>query len=91
MTWATDPERHALGQERLERFIEAQARLSAEAMTLTMSVGFAGQAGYSDEALAAIDTDARDLLTAAHTLADHTRQLAREWRKQRIAAERGGE
>jgi hypothetical protein len=88
MTWASDPERHALGARRLEEFVKAQAMLHAEATALTLSIGFAGSARYSDEALAAVETDARDLITAAAALADQARRLAREWRRQRIAAER---
>lgn len=87
VSWASDPERHALGQQRLEAFIQAQAQLHAEAMSLTMSLGFAGLAGYSDEALDAVETDARDVLTAARALADNARRLAREWRDQALESE----
>jgi predicted nucleic acid-binding protein len=88
VTWASEPERYQLGRQRLDAFLGAQGRLHAESMSLTLSLGFAGQAGYSDEALTAVETDARDLITAAHALADQARRLARDWRKQRIAAER---
>lgn len=87
MSWASDPERYALGAQRLESFIQAQAQLHGEAMSLTMSLGYAGAAGYSDEALNAIETDARDVITAAHALADNARRLAREWRDQALESE----
>lgn len=83
-----DPERERVGRERLDSYIDATAQLSGETMALTMAIGFAGADGYSDESLANIERDCRDIITAAHALADNGRRLARMWRAQRIAAER---
>jgi hypothetical protein len=85
-----DPERERVGRARLDAFITAQGQLHAEAMSLTMSLASAAHAGYSDEALAAIETDCRDLATASHALADLGRRLAKQWRQQRLAEERRG-
>lgn len=83
-----DPERERLGRERMMGFLEAQGRLHAEAMSLTMTLSFAANLGYSDDALDAIRRDARDLITAAHALAGQARTMADEWAKQRRTVER---
>lgn len=79
---------HALGQERFDKHIELNAGLTAEQLSLTLSVGFAAASGYSNEALAAIERDAGDLERAARKLGHHSRKLAKEWREQRDQFER---
>jgi hypothetical protein len=86
--WSTEEERMALGSARFTDFIEAQSQVHAESMALTLSLGFAGSHDYSDEALEAIERDCRDLITAAHALAHLGRRYAREFRAQRVRAER---
>lgn len=85
-----NPERERVGRERMEAFVGATGQLHGEMMMLTMAVGFAGADGYSDGALAGIEGTCRELITAAHALADNGRRLARDWRAQRVAAEREG-
>jgi hypothetical protein len=83
-----DPERERVGRSRLEAFLDAQGRIHAECMSLTLSMGYAAHAGYSDEALQAIGDDAIDLRSAAEDLATLAERMADEWRQQRVADER---
>lgn len=75
--------RHQLGAERFERFWTGHALVTAELLSITLSTAMAKGAGYSDEVLNAIETDANDLEKAAKKHAAACRRLAREWRTQK--------
>jgi hypothetical protein len=72
-----------LGRERFERFVNGHAKVNAELLFCTLSVCMSPQAGYSDDALAAMVQDANDLERAAKQHAAGVRRLAKEWRTQR--------
>jgi hypothetical protein len=78
---------YRLGEERLERFVTGHATVQAMALFLTMAVTTAPQAGYSDDALGVLASDAEDLRAAANEWADSCIALADHWRKQRTAEE----
>ena len=82
-----DPVREKVGRRRFEEFLAANGALSANQMSLTLSLGFAGMAGYSDEALEAIERDIADLADAGRHLCNVAERLRVEWRQQRIAEE----
>lgn len=93
MSWATDgldmdPERREVGRMRMTAFATGQAMVQAEAFALTMSVAVTPGTGYSDEAISAMRHDADDLVRAAQAWAASCHELARDWKRQRIADER---
>lgn len=81
-------QRRALGEERMGRYIEGNGLVQANLMSLNMSVNFAPGTGYTEEALAAVRTDANDFEREAKKYAAFCRRLADEWGAQRVADER---
>jgi hypothetical protein len=76
-------QRARLGAERFERFIAGHSEVQAMAMILVMTAMTVPQAGYSDEALAALREDARDVRAAAARWAKTCEELADHWQAQR--------
>jgi hypothetical protein len=72
-----------LGAQRFERFFTGHAKVQMELLSITLSTAMAKGAGYSDEVLNAIETDANDLEKAAKQHAAACRRMAREWRTQK--------
>lgn len=73
---------------RLEQFVDMMATVDGYQAALTISIGFAAHADYTDEALEAIRADAQDLERATLELVRYSRRLASDWRNQRRDLER---
>lgn len=73
----------SLGADRLQAFTEAHGKLQAMAFFLVLTTGTVPQAGYSDESLQAMRSDAEDVRSAANELANFTQRLAGDWKAQR--------
>ena len=76
-------QRARLGADRFTAFVEGHGQVQAMTMFLVMSVMTVPQQGYSDEALAAMRQDARDVRQAAANWAKLVERLADEWQAQR--------
>lgn len=75
-----------LGRRRMEEFFEAHSKLQFMTTMLTLSLASVPAAGYSDEALEVLCTDAEDVRTAAGELTEWVNELADDWRAQRQEA-----
>jgi hypothetical protein len=77
------PQRKALGERRLNEFLEHNATLQFMALALGLTIATVPGHGYSDKALECLKADAADLRRAADEYAAWTVQLAEDWRAQR--------
>jgi hypothetical protein len=71
-----------------DEFIRLNAQLTAQQMTLVMGMSSIRADRWSDEALDAIMSSARDLRAASEALAQHTGRNVSRWRRQRREWER---
>jgi hypothetical protein len=78
-----NPMRRALGEERMDRFVQGHAAVQAMALFLVSSTMIVPHAGYSDDALDAMKQDAIDVRNAADNWARQCEELAEAWRAQR--------